>query len=220
MSLRQNKASLGKIPLYAGVQIKRVVEMDMSVDIDALSNEIQRLEDELERKYREQGKLLVSSHVDKAVKPDAATRAVHRELKSPLVAYFRNLPLRVHLTSPFVYGMIIPFAFLDLCVIIFQAVCFWAWKIEKVKRSDHIAVDRHHLAYLNGIEKLNCAFCGYANGVVSFTREVAGRTEEFWCPIKHARRAGDPHSIYNKFTEYGDAQAWQKQARFPNFYKD
>jgi len=33
-------------------------------------------------------------------------------------------------------------------------------------------MDRHHLAYLNVIEKLNCEYCGYANGVFAYVREI------------------------------------------------
>ena len=30
----------------------------------------------------------------------------------------------------------------------------------RVRRSRYFVIDRHHLAYLNGIEKLNCVYCG------------------------------------------------------------
>jgi hypothetical protein len=53
--------------------------------------------------------------------------------------------------------------------------------------------DRYHLAYLNVLEKLNCA---YANGLIAYVREIAGRTEQYWCPIKHARRVIGAHSHY------------------------
>lgn len=29
----------------------------------------------------------------------------------------------------------------------------------------YVVFDRRHLAYLNAIEKLNCAYCEYGNGV-------------------------------------------------------
>ena len=71
--------------------------------------------------------------------------------------------------------------------------------------------DRHRLAYLNGIEKLNCAYCSYANGVVSYVREVAARTEQYWCPIRHARRIPAPHSRYQLFFDYGDAERYRAE---------
>ena len=109
--------------------------------------------------------------------------------------------------------MIVPFAILDLSVVVFQKICFWAWRIPRARRSDFVVIDRQFLEYLNGIEKLNCIYCGYANGVVAFTREVASRTEKYWCPIKHAGKVHDPHSRYQDFTEFGDANAWQDESK-------
>jgi len=40
-------------------------------------------------------------------------------------------------------------------------------------------------------------------------REVAGRTEQYWCPIRHARRVRGPHAHYREFVDYGDAEAYR-----------
>jgi hypothetical protein len=77
----------------------------------------------------------------------------------------------------------VPIALLDLCVMAYQAVCFRVWGVWRVKQSSYILIDRQGLAYLNAIEKLNCFYCGYANGVIAFAREVAGRTAQYWRPI-------------------------------------
>ena len=185
--------------------------------IDALSREIEKLEAKLDRKYAKQSILLATRHdvMDSPITPEQSAK--HKQMRSKLLPYFLNLPLRVHLTSPFVYGMVIPFAILDLSVIVFQAICFWAWKIPKIRRRDHVVLDRHHLAYLNGIEKLNCIFCGYANGVINFTRQVAGRTEEYWCPIKHAARIHDAHAKYREFVAFGDVQVWEIKIQISQF---
>lgn len=79
-----------------------------------------------------------------------------------------------------------PFVILDLGVSVYQAVCFTVWHMQRVRRADYVVIDRHRLPYLNLIEKLNCLYCSYANGVIAYTREVASRTEQYWCPIKHA----------------------------------
>jgi hypothetical protein len=142
----------------------------------------------------------------------------HKKLRSRLVPYLFNLPLRVHLTSPFVYGMIVPLVFLDIFVIIFQTICFRAWDVSMVRRADYVVLDRRHLAYLNGIEKLNCVFCGYATGVISFTREVAGRTEQYWCPIKHANKLRDQHHHFRNFINHADADGWQEKSKYPHFW--
>ncbi len=72
-------------------------------------------------------------------------------------------------------------------------------------------MDRYRLRYLNSIEKLNCVYCEYANGVISYVQEIAGRTEQNWCPIKHAMRLKMMHSRYQFFIDYGDAEQYRKR---------
>jgi len=55
-------------------------------------------------------------------------------------------------------------------------------------------LDRSKLHYLNALESLNCVCC-YANGLTAFVAEIAGRTEQHWCPIKHARVLAAPFSL-------------------------
>jgi hypothetical protein len=98
-------------------------------------------------------------------------------------------------------------ALLDLFLRIYQAVCFAAYGISKVHRSRYLIFDRRYLPYLNALEKLNCAYCSYANGILAFGREIASRSEQYWCPIKHARRVQDSHSRYRDFVDFGGAAA-------------
>jgi len=112
-------------------------------------------------------------------------------------------------TAPFIYGMIIPFVILDLSVSIYQAICFPLYGINKVRRRHYIIIDHQHLTYLNIFERLHCVYCSYANGLLAYTREIAARTEQYWCPIKHASRVIDKHSRYHRFVDYGDAEAYQ-----------
>lgn len=99
----------------------------------------------------------------------------------------------------------------DLWISIYQRICFPIYGIAHVPRSVYIVVDRHHLAYLNSIEKLNCMYCSYANGVFGYVREIAGRTEQYWCPIRHAKRIRNPHAHYHEFVEFGDAKGYQNR---------
>ena len=115
------------------------------------------------------------------------------------------------MTAPVIYAMIMPIAFLDASFSLYQAICFRVYGIARVRRSHYLVVDRHHLAYLNGIEKLNCVYCGYANGVFAYVREIAARTEQYWCPIRHARGVHDPHSRYRHFVDYGDAEGYHRR---------
>ncbi|MEQ8816350.1 MAG: hypothetical protein RLO51_06150 [Thalassobaculum sp.] len=138
--------------------------------------------------------------------------AEHRRLRTGLLQFLASTSLRTYASVPFVFALIVPLAFLDLSVTVYQAVCFRLWGIRRVRRADHVVVDRHRLAYLNGIEKLNCVYCGYANGVIAFTREVASRTEQYWCPIKHALRVKGAHSRYRGFLDYGDAEGLRRRS--------
>ncbi len=135
----------------------------------------------------------------------------HRELRRKLLPYVFGANPLVILTAPVIYAGIIPFLVLDLFVTVYQAVCFPIYGIARVKRADYLVFDRHHLAYLNALEKLNCAYCAYANGLIGYTREIAARTEQYWCPIKHARRVIGTHDRYVLFGDFGDAEEYQEQ---------
>ncbi len=125
--------------------------------------------------------------------------------------YLLSSDLATLATAPMIYSVAIPFALLDLWVSAYQAVCFRAWNVGRVRRRDYIAIDRHRLAYLNGIEKFNCLFCSYANGLTAYVREIAARTEAYWCPIRHARRVRGTHDRYSAFAAYGDSRAYRQQ---------
>ena len=152
-------------------------------EIDDLLTKISVLEEKLEYKCEEKRRQNFELRGRKVIF-DNETKHQHAAKRLSVIAYMRGLSFKTHLTGVMVYSMIVPFVFLDFCVTIFQKICFWAWEIQTVKRSDYVFIDRHHLAYLNTAEKLFCIFCGYANGVTAFTREVSARTEKFWCPDK------------------------------------
>lgn len=135
----------------------------------------------------------------------------HRQLRNKLLPYVFGANPLIMLTSPVIYAGIVPFLLLDLFISIFQAVCFPIYGIAKVKRADYMVFDRHHLAYLNALEKLNCAYCSYTNGLIAYVREIAARTEQYWCPIKHARRVIGTHERYALFDDYGNGEGYQQR---------
>ncbi|MGD9864083.1 MAG: hypothetical protein AB7S99_12810 [Pseudodonghicola sp.] len=141
---------------------------------------------------------------------DTEMRRHHRALREDWLSFLSHTRLLLVLTAPVIYALIVPFVLLDLFVSLYQAVCFPVYRLEKVRRADYIAVDRHQLAYLNGLQKLNCVYCGYCNGLIGYVREIAARTEAYWCPIKHARRVEGAHEHYTDFAEFGDAEAFLK----------
>jgi hypothetical protein len=119
--------------------------------------------------------------------------------------------------------MIVPFLLLDVFLTVYQAICFPLYRIPKVQRSDYLVVDRHNLGYLNIIERMNCVYCGYADGLLTYARQILSRTEMYWCPIKHARQVLDPHRRYAKFADFGVGEnyaahvtAMREQVRGPD----
>jgi hypothetical protein len=107
--------------------------------------------------------------------------------------------------------MIIPLLITDFFVTLFQLTCFPIYGIKKVRRSDYIVYDRQQLNYLNFIEKFHCTYCAYGNGMVAYVSEIIGRTEQYFCPIKHARKILGTHSRYARFLDYGDAKDYEKK---------
>jgi hypothetical protein len=126
-----------------------------------------------------------------------------------LWAHLKGVHPLVLLTSPLIYACVIPFALLDLFVAVYQAVCFPVNGIPRVRRRDYLIFDRARLPYLNSIEKLGCLYCSYANGLLAYVREIAARTEQHFCPIRHAAKVQAPHSRYPHFLPYGDARAYR-----------
>ena len=120
------------------------------------------------------------------------------------------IQIRHILSIPFIYGFFFPTLLLDISLEIYQNVCFRLYQIPLVKRREYILFDRNHLSYLNGLEKFHCAYCSYVNGVFAFAREIGGRTERYWCPIKHAKKRKDAHSHYDDFFEYLDGEGFRK----------
>ncbi len=150
---------------------------------------------------------------NKKVYFEQAIRRRHRYLLETARYYLRHAALVNILTAPFIWACLPPTLLLDLVVSFYQFVCFPAYNIPKVKRSNYIVFDRHYLSYLNWIEKINCSYCAYFNGLIAYIREIAARTELYWCPIKHARRTRAIHSRYQNFFDYGDAERYRRELK-------
>jgi hypothetical protein len=128
---------------------------------------------------------------------------VTRRLRSNLATYVLEGQPSSVIVAPIIYSLIVPFAVLDAWVTFYQWVCFPLCAIARVRRRPFLVMDRHQLSYLNAIEKANCTFCSYVNGLIAYVREVAARTEQYWCPIKHDRVIPAPHAPYRRFVAYG-----------------
>lgn len=188
----------------------------MTQQVDAILEKIQALELELEAEFAKARAGLNYGLEHGRARFEEEVKRRHQALRKGLGRYLAGASPLVVLTAPVIYSLIIPFVMMDLWVSAYQAICFPVYGIPKVQRGRYIVFDRSGLAYLNLIEKLNCAYCSYGNGVVAYAREVAARTEQHWCPIKHARRVLGAHDRYVHFAEYGDGEHYAdelKQAR-------
>jgi len=182
-------------------------------EIRQLAGSIRALERQLEAMLaRRRVELNYEVH-DGIVHFERVVIAKHRLLKTRLLSYVFGARPAMILTAPVIYALLIPVVLLDLFVAVYQAVCFPVYGIPRVRRTDYLAFDREHLGYLNALEKLNCAYCAYANGVFAYVREVGSRTEQYWCPIKHARRVLGVHARYGSFVDYGDDDAYRHELK-------
>jgi hypothetical protein len=183
----------------------------MSGRTDDLLDQITGLERQLEHELN-RARSRFKYRIDAGrVRFERDVRALHRRAKQSIPAFLTESSLLNLLTAPIIYSLIIPIAVLDFWITAYQAICFRAYGIPRVRRSAYVVIDRQHLSYLNTIEKLNCVYCGYANGVFAYVREIAGRTEQYWCPIRHAKRVRAPHTHYRHFVDYGDADGYRRR---------
>ena len=181
----------------------------MTHSTDTLLSRIRELQDQLEADFDRRRDAFLYRLENGRVTFDAEARRRQRAFRVRLTDFLRQTRPLVVLTAPLIYSLIIPFVALDVMVTLYQRLCFPIYRIAPVRRADFIRIDRHHLQYLNALQKLNCVYCGYGNGVIAYVQEVAGRTEAYWCPIKHAARVGATHAYYAQFVDYGDAQGFQ-----------
>ncbi len=177
----------------------------MNPDISELLARIRDLEERIESEVRTRRQELQADFDSCKVRFEAEVLSQQKRFKMGLLGYVFSAGWRSILSMPFIYPVIIAFVLLDVSVTLYQWVCFPLYRIPRVKRGDYFVFDRTHLAYLNLIEKINCAYCSYGTGVVAYVREVVGLTEKYWCPIKHARKVLQAHSHYHGFADYGDA---------------
>jgi hypothetical protein len=185
----------------------------MATQLDELTAKLRSVEAEIEAELAKRREALRFHLENRRIVFEKKVLRIHRELKTRATRYLIDANPLMILSAPVIYSLVVPIALVDIWVMAYQAICFPIYKIQKVRRRDYLVFDRHHLAYLNVIEKFNCAYCSYANGAIAFVREVASRTEVYWCPIKHARRILGPHPNYQGFADFGDAEGFREKLK-------
>jgi len=183
----------------------------MNPKISELLARIQQMELEIELEMKRKRAELQADFEETRVRFEREVLEQQRRFKTGVISYLLTANLMSVLTAPVIYALFVPILLLDLSISVYQHICFRAYGIARVKRSDYFVYDRAHLAYLNLIEKINCAYCSYGNGLMAYGREVVARTEQYWCPIKHARKIMAAHPYYTGFVDFGDAQSYKDE---------
>ena len=181
----------------------------MNDPIQQLLEQITALEDDLREALGEQQSTVFFQIKGKRVEFEQSIKQTHRRLKQNFFRWLvTNRPQNL-ITGPIIYSMIIPLLVTDVFVSFYQMTCFPIYGIKKVRRADYIIFDRQQLHYLNFIEKFHCTYCAYGSGMISYVSEIIARTEQYFCPIKHARKILGTHKRYAQFLEYGIADNYQ-----------
>lgn len=181
--------------------------------IDELIEQARGLEEEIQTEFDRERSTFLFIVDERRIRFSEEVAQLQRASRTGLVRYITGSTLLTAITAPVLYAGVVPLLLLDLFLLIYQAICFPVYGIPKARRSDYLVLDRGDLPYLNALEKLNCFYCGYANGLAGYFREIAARTEQYWCPIKHARRILTAHDRYPGFFEYGALRATASDSR-------
>ena len=183
----------------------------MNPKISELLGRIQQMELEIELEMKRKRAELQADFEETRVRFEREVLEQQRRFKTGVISYLLTANWLSVLTAPVIYALLLPMLLLDVSITVYQQICFRAYGIPRVKRGDYFVYDRAHLAYLNLIEKINCAYCSYGNGLMAYGREVVARTEQYWCPIKHARKIMAAHPYYTGFVDFGDAQSYKDE---------
>lgn len=183
----------------------------MNARIEELLRRIQELETELEADLEAKRAEFRYRIEDRRVRFEREMRAMQRRLRKGSLRYLLDAPALFVLTAPVIYAALAPLLLLDLMVTLYQRICFPVYGIPRVRRGEYFVFDRGLLPYLNWIERMNCAYCSYANGLIAYAREIVARTEQYWCPVKHARRLVQSHDHYHRFFDYGDGERYRTE---------
>ncbi len=181
----------------------------MNERVNHLLSQMAAIEEELLVALHEQETSVLFQIRGKRVEFEHSIREAHGRLKTGFIHWLLTYRPQNLITGPIIYGMIVPLAILDLFVSFYQATCFPIYGVPKARRGDYIVFDRQKLEYLNFIEKFHCTYCAYGAGLIAYVGEIVSRTEQYFCPIKHAHKILGTHSRYARFLDYGEAADYE-----------
>jgi hypothetical protein len=148
--------------------------VDVDKKIQHILSQISTLEDDLRAELHQQEIKLFYRVSGKRVEFDEAVRKLHQDSKTSIGRWLLDSAPLNFIAAPIIYGLIVPLAFLDICLSLYQIY-----------------------------------------GLIAYATEIAARTEQYWCPIKHARKVLGTHARYQRFLTYGESD--QYQARLEQF---
>lgn len=183
----------------------------MNEKIRHLLDQMSALEDDLHQEILAQEASALDQLKDKRAAFEATVRSAQHRLRAGFFQWLVAYRPQNFITGPIIYSMILPMLLLDVCVSFYQWSCFPIYGITKVRRRDYMVYDRQQLDYLNFIEKFHCTYCAYGNGLLAYATEIVGRTEAYFCPIKHARKVLGTHTRYARFLSYGDFESYESK---------
>jgi len=124
----------------------------------------------------------------------------------------RERRFRHFISAPFIWMMIFPLVFLDIFLEIYHRICFTLYGLDLIDRWQYIRIDRQRLSYLSVPDKINCMYCGYANGLLPYASRIAAETEKYWCAIKHKKGGSYNAPEHHKaFLKYDDEKAFMRK---------
>jgi hypothetical protein len=177
--------------------------------IQQILDQITSLEEELHAAINEQQTSIFFQIKGKRIEFEKSIKQTHRKLKRSFFRWLVTDRPQNLITGPIIYSMIIPMVVTDLFITFYQYSCFPIYGIKKVCRGDYIVFDRQNLHYLNFIEKFHCSYCAYGSGMIAYISEIVARTEQYFCPIKHARKILGTHARYARFLDFGEAENYE-----------
>ena len=183
----------------------------MNDKLHKLLARMSELEDEVAVAIEEQQSRMFFQIAGKRIEFDAEVREQHRRLKSSWFRWLVSYRPQNLITGPIIYAMVVPLLLVDLCISFYQATCFPIYGIAKVHRADYLVFDRQSLGYLNFFQGFHCTYCAYGSGLIAYCSEIVARTEQYFCPIKHARKIRGTHARYARFLEFGDGADYDKK---------
>ena len=187
------------------------MQENMNNRLNEILEEIKELEKSVQLEMKRREEALKYKVTEGRVVFEREILKIHKKLTGSLFFYVIRAPFFTILSTPVIYALLFPALLLNIGLWLYQTICFPIYGIQKVRWRDHIVFDRHYLLYLNAIERLNCDYCSYINGFFSYAMEIAARTEQYWCPIKHAYGKARRHSRVHAFVDFGDAEAYRSR---------